>query len=203
MHKLSCQRLAWTRLRCFAFVSLLSIYHLNLDGTAAAVEKTLLLKDLVRLGRPLSPDGKYRLQFSNESYSLHNRYGYFAIHQVKSEKGSTSSHVILRKNIYFMGSNSFVWVPRRPHTLVFCTKLPKGKPYIGLWNGGKSVHILRLGNLPPKTDPDSEAFYIDAISADGRTLFYRHYDMTTRAKEKYAERRAQIKHRLRLPLPAQ
>lgn len=95
--------------------------------------------------------------------------------------------------------NGFLWLPKAGHTLVFAAKRgPSERAFIGLWNGKSTFKVIRSGILPRGCDPDAEYYAVAGVTADGRTLLYRHYDATSRAKEAHADERAKVALRMQL-----
>lgn len=65
-------------------------------------------------------------------------------------------------------SAGYLWVPGKPHTLVFGTSGMYGEAKLAMWKGGKTVALKQAKR------PADEAFRLFSVSADGKTLYYGH-----------------------------
>ena len=64
--------------------------------------------------------------------------------------------------------DGWLWVPNKPHLLLFATSSVYGQASLAAWNGGRRVRPLIQVKHPAQED-----FILDSITADGQTLFYR------------------------------
>lgn len=133
-----------------------------------------------------SPDGKYTL-----TYRLGDAAELDTI-RLYSAKSKSKSNLLEIKNL---DSISFVWLPKRKHTLVFAVRRTQGKPFIGMWDGSK-MKVLIVGNLPPEVDPAAEYFTIVGVTLDGNKVIYTHLDATTPKKEAIVDKTMNLRHGL-------
>jgi len=63
--------------------------------------------------------------------------------------------------------SGLVWLPGRQHTLVFASRGDPGYSMLGLWNGGRGVHMLHK-----VIHAELDDFKLYSVSRDGRTIIY-------------------------------
>ncbi len=167
---------------CFSF----AIGAKNITGKITSVA------GYARAGKHLSPDKKFVAHIPTESQRKDYQLTVYKV-------AKRNPVVMVRKDLYHGSINGLVWVPKRPHSFVFSAKASSGQAFIGIWSGGNSIRLLRVGNLPPNTDPDSQYFQLVGIRSDGEVLIYKHYDATTARKSRTADSDFEVKRYMRLP----
>lgn len=116
-----------------------------------------------RLGSYASPDKEYIATFALGEAEV----GILTVHAVKDNNPKHISHRVLLKSVQDV--QGFVWVPGKPHSLIFASSGIYGKASLAIWKGGTEAKMLcQVKHL------DSEWFQLDGISADGKVIVYRH-----------------------------
>ena len=161
-------------------------------------EKILPLKAYFDDKLRYSPDKKYFVDISGEG----NDTGRLIVYKITRDKKNVlhKTAVLKRRLARHHSSNGFTWLPKHPHAFVLAHRAPDGRAFIALWKAGSTFKVLRRAKLPGNIDPDAFVFVLDGISASGRILVYRVYDATTKQKERTADQRFKVKHRLPLPI---
>lgn len=96
------------------------------------------------------------------------------------------------------GVQNFVWVPRRPHTLVvaaYGSADNESPAQLSLWSGGRKLHELvplKRQEISGTDIRELEGFDIDGVTPDGKALVYDFLN---------ADGGGPINVRLRLPTP--
>jgi hypothetical protein len=146
------------RLRCVPFILLALV--LRTAGASAAMI-TAHRYD-APAGGYTSPDGEYRVvhRWGEGEVSL------LYLYSVGGDGRTQITRPILQ---HVSDADGFLWVPGRPHTLVFATCGLYGSASLSLWDGGR-VHALKR-----VTRPEKECFALAGISPDGVTLTYLYY----------------------------
>ncbi|MCW3096968.1 MAG: hypothetical protein JWL77_2586 [Chthonomonadaceae bacterium] len=116
------------------------------------------------LSNYISPDGKYVAHIQEGEGDTADLW---ICKAPLSGKSLSLKHALLSNVIE---TDGLVWVPGRPHTLVFATGGIYGKASLSLWKGGTHLEML-----VPVKHPDDEAFELNSISADGRMIYYAHW----------------------------
>ena len=125
--------------------------------------KKILPAYSARPGNYISPDKKYIATFALGEAEV----GVLTVHAVKDDNPKHVPHRVLLKSVQDV--QGFVWVPGKPHSLVFASSGIYGKASLAIWKGGTEAKMLCRVR-----QPDSEWFQLDGISADGRMIVYRH-----------------------------
>jgi hypothetical protein len=123
------------------------------------------------VGRYHSPDHKFFIDLRNDKKSVHRRFAVYSYELIKGERKAVRR--TLGQGITDL--QQIVWVPKRPHTLLFSTTgSSDGPPFVAMWDGRKVSVILRGRAGTPRIVATS--LLITGISADGRVLVYRYLE---------------------------
>lgn len=116
-----------------------------------------------RLGTFPSPDGKYTAVVTSGEAEVKTLSVY-----TSTSGGRQASHksAVLRN---IQDINGAVWLPNKPHSLVFAATGIYGKAMLALWNSSTSLHMLHHVK-----HPDSEWFHLDGVSPNGQVIAYRY-----------------------------
>ena len=113
---------------------------------------------MMKPGQYFSPDGRYYVRV-NRGISL--RFSHLNLHP-------TLNYTELLGAVDPGAINGLVWLPGKPHTLVFATRSgDPGHSMLALWNGGRRVRMLHR----VISDQDDE-FKLFAVSRDGKSVVY-------------------------------
>lgn len=110
----------------------------------------------VHPGNHLSPDGRYLAHL----VSGEGEAGELTIRRIRRGR---SSSIILRREWDVDGA---LWLPGRPHVLVFGESEAYGTPMLALWEGGSLHQVVRT------KDPELVGFELYGLASDRSTLIY-------------------------------
>ena len=118
-----------------------------------------------------SPDGRYLTRFTDAGAC-------YELRVVRSTSGrrNTRRHNSLNRTNkavrLVLDPEGTAWIPGRPHSLVFGSSgVYDPNPRLAVWDGGAHIRVLAQG----WTKDGTEGFCLDALSKDGRWVYFTHW----------------------------